>query len=160
MSIGQGFILTTPLQSAQALSVIVNGGRVFRPRIVKQMIDSSGNIKVFNPWIKGIISLSDQTQKVLFKGLESVVANGTGKRAFLPYIRVGGKTGTVQTRTGEDHALFLCFAPVNSPKVVISVIVEHGGKGGIEAVPVARRILEQMDWSIFKEDKGTRKQGK
>jgi penicillin-binding protein 2 len=160
LSIGQGFILTTPLQLAQALSVIVNGGRVFRPRIVKQMIDSSGNIKVFNPWIKGIISLSDQTQKVLFKGLESVVANGTGKRAFLPYIRVGGKTGTVQTRTGEDHALFLCFAPVNSPKVVISVIVEHGGKGGIEAVPVARRILEQMDWSIFKEDKGTRKQGK
>lgn len=152
LSIGQGFILTTPLQLSQALSVIVNGGRLFRPRIVKQMIDSSGNIKVFNPVIKEIISLSHQTQKVLFNGLESVVVNGTGKKAFLPHIRVGGKTGTVQTRTGEDHALFLCFAEVNSPKVVISVIVEHGGKGGIEAVPVARKILEQMDWSIFKKE--------
>ncbi|MEW6096348.1 MAG: penicillin-binding protein 2 [bacterium] len=152
LSIGQGYILATPLQLAHALSTIVNGGRVFRPRIVKQLIDSSGNVKVFNPWVKRIISLSTQTQKVLFKGLESVVANGTGARAFLSYLRVGGKTGTVQNPTGEDHALFLCFAPVDSPKVVISVIVEHGGKGGIEAVPVARRILEQMDWSIVKEE--------
>ncbi len=152
LSIGQGYLLTTPLQLAQSLSVIVNGGRVFKPRMVKQMIDSSGNIKVFNPYVERIISLSEQTQKVLFAGLESVVVKGTGQRAFLPYLRIGGKTGTAQNPTGEDHALFLCFAPVDSPKVVISVIVEHGGKGGIEAVPVARRILEQMDWSIFEEE--------
>ncbi|MFH1562111.1 MAG: penicillin-binding protein 2 [Nitrospirota bacterium] len=154
LSIGQGFILTTPLQLAQALSVIVNGGHVYTPRIVKQMIDSSGNIKVFNPWVKKIISLSQQTQKMLFKGLERVVTNGTGYLAYLPNLRVGGKTGTVQNPTGEDHALFLCFAPIDSPKVVISIIVEHGGKGGIEAVPVARRILEQIDWSMFKEEEG------
>lgn len=152
LSIGQGFILTTPLQLAQVLSVIVNGGHVYTPRLVKEMIDSSGNVKVFNPWVKKIISLSQQTQKVLFKGLESVVTNGTGQRAYLPNLRVAGKTGTVQNPTGEDHALFLCFAPVDSPKVVISVIVEHGGKGGIEAVPVARRILEQIDWDMFKEE--------
>jgi len=152
LSIGQGYILVTPLQLAQALSVMINGGRIFRLRMVKQMIDPSGNIKVFNPWVKGIISLSNQTKKVLLKGLESVVTNGTGGKAFLPYLRVGGKTGTVQNPTGEDHALFLCVAPVNSPKLVISVIVEHGGKGGIEAVPVARKILEQMDWSMFKEE--------
>jgi len=150
LSIGQGFILATPLQLAQALSVIVNGGHVFRPRIVKQMIDASGNVRIFSPRMEKIVSLSEQTQKVLFNGLESVVTKGTGQKAYLPYLRVGGKTGTVQTK-GEDHALFLCFAPVNSPQVVIAVVVEHGGKGGIEAVPVARKILEQIDWSMFKE---------
>lgn len=155
LSIGQGYILTTPLQLAQALSVIVNGGHVFRPRIVKQMTDSSGNIRIFSSLIEKVVSLSEQTQKVLFKGLESVVTKGTGQRAYLPYLKIGGKTGTVQN-PGEDHALFLCFAPVNSPKVVISILVEHGGKGGTEAVPVARRIIEQMDWSIFKE--GERKE--
>ncbi|MDI6735737.1 MAG: penicillin-binding protein 2 [bacterium] len=152
LSIGQGFVLTTPLQLSHIMSVIVNGGHVYTPRLAKRMIDSSGNIKVFNPWVKKIISLSQQTQKVLFEGLESVVINGTGRNAYLPNLRVAGKTGTVQNPTGEDHALFLCFAPVESPKVVISVVVEHGGKGGIEAVPVARRILEQIDWSMFKEE--------
>ncbi|MEW6618136.1 MAG: penicillin-binding protein 2 [bacterium] len=151
LSIGQGYILSTPLQLACALSAIVNGGKIITPRIAKQMIDSSGNIKIFNPWVKRIIPLSNQTQKVVFKGLEDVVAKGTGQKAYLPYLRIGGKTGTVQNPTGEDHALFVCFAPVDDPKVVIAVLVEHGGKGGIEAVPVARRILEQMDWSIFKE---------
>lgn len=152
LSIGQGYLLSTPLQSAQTLSTLVNGGRVFKPKIVKQIIDSSGNKQVFNPEVTRIISLSEQTQKVLLKGLESVVAKGTGQRAFLSYLRVGGKTGTAQNPTRKDHALFVCLAPIDSPKVVISVIVEHGGKGGIEAVPVARRILEQMDWSIVKEE--------
>lgn len=157
LSIGQGYILATPLQLAQALSVIANGGHVIRPRIVKQMVDSSGNVKVFHPVVEKMVSLSDQTRKVILKGLEGVVTKGTGQRAYLPYLRVGGKTGTVQNPTGEDHALFLCLAPVNSPQVVISVIVEHGGKGGIEAVPVARRILEQMDKSMFKEEETNKK---
>lgn len=151
LSIGQGHILSTPLQLANSLSVIVNGGRVFKPFIVKKMVDSSGNVKIFNPVIRRIIPLSEQTQQILFKGLESVVTNGTGQKAYLSYLRVGGKTGTVQNPTGEDHALFVCFAPVDSPKVVISIIVEHGGKGGMEAVPVARRILEQMDWDMVRE---------
>lgn len=152
LSIGQGYLLTTPLQIAQSLSVLVNGGYVFKPRIIKQIIDPSGNKKVFNPEVTRIISLSDETQKVLLKGLENVVIKGTGQGASLPYLRVGGKTGTAQNPTGKDHALFVCVAPINSPKVVISVIVEHGGRGGIEAVPVARKILEQMDWSIVKEE--------
>lgn len=146
LSIGQGHILVTPLQIANAISAIVNGGNVFVPHIVKKMVDSSGNTKILNPKIANLVPLSPQHREIINQGLEAVVNRGTGLDAYIPWMRVGGKTGTAQNPKGEDHAWFVCYTPVDNPKVVVAVIVEHGGKGGLAAAPVARTILQGIDW--------------
>ncbi len=67
-------------------------------------------------------------------------------------MRVAGKTGTAQNPQGDDHAWFVCFAPVEDPKVAIAVIVEHGGKGGAVAAPIARKILQYVNASSVKKE--------
>jgi hypothetical protein len=73
--------------------------------------------------------------------MERTVAAGTGGRARLPGIRVGGKTGTGQNPHGDDHAVFICFAPVEAPTIAIAVLVENGGHGGSTAAPIAHQGL-------------------
>lgn len=142
LSIGQGYVLTTPLEMALAMCGIANGGNIFKPYIVKYIEYPNGKIIMKIPVLKKRIKMKEKTKSILDRALEKVVISGTGRGAYIPGIRIAGKTGTAQNPHGKDHAWFVCYAPVDNPKIVVAVLVEHGGQGGIEAAPIARRILE------------------
>jgi len=160
-SIGQGYNLVTPLQSARMISTIASGGLLVRPYLVKRIENSDGKlIQEFFPEVRRNIDIDPEVLKHLKEGLRGVVheAHGTGHRARLKNIIVAGKTGTAQVvsmkdseeidpeeetpYSHRDHAWFVAFAPYENPEVAVSVIIEHGGHGGHTAAPIAGEILK------------------
>ncbi|MDI6703369.1 MAG: penicillin-binding protein 2 [bacterium] len=142
-AIGQGSLLVTPLQMANLACLVANRGEVYKPHIVKRIENLSfETIRSFKPEPLISISLSKETWDILYIGLKGVVEKGTGRRAFSQHFEVAGKTGTAQNPRGEDHAWFICFAPALDPKVAVSCLIEHGGKGGAVAAPIAKHVLE------------------
>lgn len=161
IAIGQGYNLTTPLQMAQVVAAIANGGRIFEPQLVEKVESPAGEvISQPEPVIKSQMNISPATLALVRKALTGVVNDerGTGKGAQLPYLEVAGKTGTSQVVALEkekrekekrgktpahfqNHAWFVAYAPVDAPEIAVAVLVEHGGGGGAVAAPLARRIL-------------------
>ncbi len=159
ISIGQGFNLVTPLQMAVFIAAVGNGGTLYRPRIVKSIEDTNGAIvKVVEPEITGGLPASKENLELVKKGLLEVVQGdrGTARRIRIQGIDIAGKTGTAQvfsrkagekfdnktlTRTLQDHAWFVCYAPAENPKIAISVIIEHGEHGSSAAAPVASDLI-------------------
>lgn len=157
-AIGQGYVLTTPLQLAIMTAAVANGGKVLRPQVVKRIEDLDGQI-IFNakPETVSTLDLPPSIFNAVRQGMEAVVneEHGTGAACRIPGLRVAGKTGTsqvIQSRTAvasgdpknlRDHALFVAYAPADKPKIAVAVIVEHGGHGGSAAAPVARAIFAQ-----------------
>jgi len=139
-SIGQGYLLTTPIQVARMMGVIANGGLLVRPYIVRRVGDF-----MIQPERPKYIGLNPATINIIRRGLYDVVndANGTGKRAKLEDVVVAGKTGTAQNPQGRTHAWFAGFAPYDKPKMCVAVFLEHGGKGGLEPAEIARGIFEE-----------------
>jgi penicillin-binding protein 2 len=78
------------------------------------------------------------------QSLELVVDAGTGTASRVPGVRVGGKTGTAQNPHGEDHALFVCYAPVDDPRIAMAFVIENAGHGGSEAAPRAGRVMRSL----------------
>lgn len=143
LSIGQGYLLVTPLQMANLMSCIVNGGKLYRPYIVKRILDNKNRlIKEMKPHKIRDVKISDETLSIIKKSLKVAVEKGTGRATYLKNLSVGGKTGTAENPHGENHAWFLSFAPVEFPQIVICVLVEHGGSGGAIAAPITRKILK------------------
>ena len=148
-AIGQGDTSATPLQMALVAATVANDGVVPRPRLVRQIIDPSGGIvDRFSPSDLGR-AMSPETARHMTEMMQSVVDEGTGTAAGIEGVPVAGKTGTAQTVEGQNpHTWFICFAPVNDPKIAVAVIVEHGGSfgseatGGAVAAPIAKQILE------------------
>lgn len=146
LSIGQGDLLVTPVQMAVFAMAIANDGVYHRPHIVQSIQDAetgeAAPIAIETVRIDGI---SKKTFRLIKVGMVNVVngSNGTGRRAWLPGIRVAGKTGTAQNPHGEDHAWFIGFAPSKQPEIAFCVLVENGGAGGAVAAPIARAILKQ-----------------
>jgi stage V sporulation protein D (sporulation-specific penicillin-binding protein) len=151
MSYGHG-IAVTPLQMVNALSSVVNGGNLMRPRLVSQLIDNEGNIiESFQPEITRKV-ISEATSKTMLDLLESVVTVGSGSRAQVPGYRVGGKTGTAQKVIDGRYAQnkyigsFVAVAPIDNPQIAMIVIVDEPGTGvyygGSVAAPIAKVILE------------------
>ena len=162
-AIGQGYVLMTPIQMVSMVATVANEGTVFRPRLVKQLVDADGKVlKEFVPEILGRVGASVANFKKVKQGLYAVVndAGGTGAAARVSDLKVAGKTGTSQVvKLGEDrkrrmayeyqdHALFTAFAPYDKPEVAVAVVVEHGGGGGAVAAPIAGQILRA--WSDLK----------
>ncbi len=162
LAIGQGFVLVTPLQLLNAYCAVANGGSLYKPRIVKEIVTAKGEvIKEFPPEKKAALALSKENIDILRYGLWGVVNEdrGTGRALRRKERDVSGKTGTAQVirmpdddedvdkeeipYKFRDHALFVCFAPYDNPEIAVAVIVEHGGHGGSAAAPVARKII---DW--------------
>lgn len=156
IAIGQGYNLVTPLQIAATLSAIANGGKYYRPRILKSVQAPHGEIlQEFYPQEEKILSISSETRRLITEALWGVVNSpgGTGGRARVEGFDVAGKTGTaqvIQRREGrgeylggefKDHAWFACFAPLPNPQITVVVLVEHGGHGGATAAPIARQVL-------------------
>ena len=161
MAIGQGFNLVTPLQLARMVSVVANGGLLVTPTLVKAVVPPDGRGPVPEP--PGVISrvnVSPEHLRLIHEGLVAVVnePRGTARRVRLPGVTVAGKTGTAQVvglkfekSFGKEenvpwkyrsHALFVCYAPAEDPSIAVAVVVEHGGHGGSDAGPVARKVLE------------------
>ena len=155
VSIGQGYVLMTPIQMASMIATVANEGTVYRPFLVKRIVDTDGKtLKEFKPEVIGRTGISPANFRLVKQGLFSVVNDpgGTGGMARLYDVRVAGKTGTSQvvkmrdSKRGtpyqyRDHALFVAFAPYDKPEIAVAVIVEHGEHGGSAAGPIAGRML-------------------
>jgi penicillin-binding protein 2 len=141
LSIGQGELGVTPLQMANIMCVIANRGFYYTPHIVRW----HGKNKLQKPEFKvqhktGILK---EHFEVIIDGMQGAVAGGTATTARLKNIIVCGKTGTAQNPHGEDHSVFVGFAPRDNPKIAIAVLVENGGWGATWAVPIASLMMEK-----------------
>jgi penicillin-binding protein 2 len=142
LAIGQGELLLTPLQLALMTAEVANGGRPLRPHIVGR-VSEARDFRIEKP-VQAGVQASPEIWAAVHEALERVVDSGTGTAAKLPGVRVAGKTGTAQNPHGKDHALFVCYAPVDDPRIVIAMVVENSGHGGSIAAPRAGRALAAM----------------
>jgi len=117
-------------------------GIELKPHLVKEVRGVSG-YREPRPGRARVPAKSEDWQTVV-TALEKVVSEGTGTAARVPGVRVGGKTGTSQNPHGEDHALFVCVAPLDDPTIAIAVVVENAGHGGSEAAPRAGEALRRV----------------
>ncbi len=146
MAIGQGFVLTTPLQLATMTSVIASNGTLFRPQIVMDQVDEAGGIIKDYPAQKIANNVvSPQDLALIREGMRQACATGgTGWPMFtFTKVSVACKTGTAEFGDLNPHAWFTIFAPFDNPNIVLTVLIEHGGEGSSVAGPVAREV---MDW--------------
>ncbi len=146
LCIGQGEVLVTPIQMAQYICAIANGGTIYRPKLVREIRPAMDRPLMVKNEIVGRIPASGEALKIVKDAMVKTVNEplGTGVWAQLPNVTVAGKTGTAQNPHGEDHAWFACFAPAEDPRIVVIVLVEQGGSGGSWA-PLARDFL----WYYF-----------
>ncbi len=163
-SIGQGFVLATPMQLVVMMAAIANDGKVLKPQVVRQIEDWDGNLLLQpEPKVVRQIDYSPKIWKAVQDGLVAVVntPRGTGRAAYLENVVVAGKTGTsqvVRRRSDEEeeldkdgkipyrfrpHALFVAYAPAAKPEIAIAVVVEHGQSGGRAAGPIAKQIIQR-----------------
>ena len=142
-SIGQGDILVTPLQVASYTSVFANKGKLFRPRLVKSILDQNKSIiKNVEPEIVNENFISPYNLEVVRKGLRDGVLYGSSRRLNSLPVTAAGKTGTAQWSSVKDfHSWYTCFAPYEKPQLVVTVLIEEGGEGVDIALPVAEEIL-------------------
>jgi penicillin-binding protein 2 len=160
--IGQGFVLTTPLQLATMTSRLVNGGVAVQPHLLRAI---AGKPSVTNSYPS--MGLNSQHLQAIVRAMAGVCneENGTGYKLRItqPGMEMGGKSGTAQVRRitmqerekgvrknedlpwrERDHALFVSYAPVSSPRYACAVIVEHGGSGSTVAAPICRDVLLEV----------------
>ncbi len=158
--IGQGYMLATPLQLAYATSIIANRGYAYRPHILKHIyLNDSGEIlRNEAERTDHLMKIDQQYWDIVFDGMDAVVneQRGTAYGVFPENSDIAGKTGTSQVfsmdkRSGDDvpeelrdHGLFIGFAPINKPEIVVAVIVENGGGGRVAAAPVAERMFSKF----------------
>ncbi len=168
MSIGQGFLLATPLQILNATAAVANGGILYRPQLLYQITDVEGNVLyAFQPQVIRQVPVSPENLALVRQGMEAAVAYGTAQKAQVPGIRVAGKTGTAEFFCGPDdekagicrmgpplptHAWFTAFAPVEKPEIALVVWVFNGGEGSATAAPIAQEILS---YYFQRAEKGT-----
>jgi len=145
LSIGQGYILVTPLQMLRVISAVANGGSLVKPYLVKKIENLEGGvIKDFSSSKKKKISLSSSTLSFLKKSLRGVVREGTGWRAEDRIVKISGKTGTVELSEGErTNNLFVGYAPYDNPLLAIVVLVEHREEDIYIAAQIAGKIFSQ-----------------
>ena len=158
--IGQGYMLATPMQLAYATSIIANRGFAFKPHILKQinLKDSEEPLTTQSERIDHVMNIDQKYWDIVFDGMNAVVneQRGTAYGVFPENSDIAGKTGTSQVfsmdkRSGDDvpeelrdHGLFIGFAPINNPEIVIAVLVENGGGGRVAAAPVAERMFSKF----------------
>ena len=158
IGIGQGYNAYTPIQLAQAVATLANNGVMFRPHIVRNIVDArTGEKRLIEPQPIRDLNLKPQNIEVIRRAMVGVNKEGTGARAFAgaPY-EAAGKTGTAQVfslkgaqykeggvkKDLRDHALFIAFAPADKPKIALAVLVENGGFGAQSAAPIARMVID------------------
>lgn len=154
LSIGQGYLLATPLQVALWTSVFANGGALYVPEIVDKITNGeTNNIEQEIPPKVIDNNLADKKYiDIVRRGMREAVLNGTAGSLKEVSVPVAGKTGTAQytTKEGEKtHSWFTSFAPFDNPEIVLTILIEGGGEGSSTAVPVAKDVL---DWYFSGKD--------
>ena len=139
ISIGQGEVTLTPLQIANLGATIANRGWYITPHVVKEIEGESLDTLYTQ---KKYTKASRQAYELVVRGMRRAVTGGTCRHANRRDYEVCGKTGTAQNR-GADHSVFMGFAPMNEPKIAISVYVENGGYGATFGVPIGSLMMEQ-----------------
>ncbi len=141
ISIGQGEILTTPLQIANLGATIANRGYFVTPHIVKEIQDNRIDSLYRTP---RYTTIEKRHYESVVEGMRAAATGGTCRMLsmMVPELEACGKTGTAQNR-GHDHSVFMGFAPMNKPKIAIAVYVENGGWGATYGVPVGALMMEQ-----------------
>ena len=161
VAIGQSFVLTTTIQLANAYASLVNGGTLFRPHIVKTIQSEDGKtLKEFIPQVLDKTKLKPETIDLVTQGLWGVVnaPGGTAYSQHIPGMEFAGKTGTVQVVTQKadkiyqkcenlrynqrHHGVFVGYAPIKDPSIVVAVVAEHACSGSHGAAPIAREIMK------------------
>ena len=148
ISIGQGYMLVTPIQLSCYIAAIANEGILFKPNIIDKIVSNNGSvIKSYKPVIRKKIDISPETIKIIKQGMKEVVQHkyGTGKKARVKNVPVSGKTGTIQMGTPSNrihHAWFSGFAPSDNPEIAFIVLLENATSGGTDAAPIASKIVD------------------
>jgi penicillin-binding protein 2 len=159
IGIGQGYNSYTPIQLASAMATLVNGGAIYKLHLLAHVDDPhTGRRREVQPELLGRVKLHADNVAFVKRAMAGVVKEGTGARAFdkVGYT-VGGKTGTAQViaikqnekyeeakvaERHRDHSLFIAFAPLESPRIALAIVVENGGFGARTAAPLARTVLD------------------
>lgn len=154
MAIGQGALLATPMQVLNATVAIANGGILYRPQLVRRIVDTEGVVlEEFQPEAIRTLPVDPDVIDIVREGMWSAVnaPNGTAKALSVPGVSVAGKTGTAEFYDPDiplkannrlpTHAWFTAFAPYEDPEIAIVVFVFNGGEGSAVALPVAQDIL-------------------
>jgi penicillin-binding protein 2 len=134
-------------------AAIANGGTLLTPKLVLKEVAFSGETKLNNVPPKGEVPVGKEMLAFIRDAMTGVVngPGGTGHGARMETVTVAGKTGTAQVisldsqtadKAHKDHAWFTSFAPAEAPEIAVTVLVEHGGKGGAVAAPLAKKIIE------------------
>lgn len=153
MSIGQGGLKVTPLQLADYVGAIANGGTLWRPHLVHSILDMSAPtvqvVKNIAPEARGSLGVKPENLRLIVSGMRKTMEKGgTGFASAIPGLDVAGKTGTVEVKDGKTpkgtrNSMFVCFAPIDHPKIAIAILVVGGGYGSETAAPIGRRLLAQ-----------------
>jgi penicillin-binding protein 2 len=165
VSIGQGYFLTTPLQLTLNTAAIANGGKIVKPRLVRQTFEGKRppEIAEQKPQVQREVGIRKEHMDVVREGMRRVVHGPPGTPPASgglqthwpltnppeePQITIGGKTGTAEIGTPDEHGIydrqhawFTCYAPFENPEIAITAIVEDGGEGSAYAVPIVDRVL-------------------
>ncbi|MCP5278887.1 MAG: penicillin-binding protein 2 [Thiobacillus sp.] len=158
--IGQGYMLTSPMQLAVATMALANEGVMYKPQLIRAWQDPlSGRVTQAAPQVMGRIPLKARNLQLVREAMIDVMLPGgtaAGAGAGAPYL-IAGKTGTAQVKSikqgarydehrtaahHRDHALFIAYAPADNPKIALAVMVENGGHGGSTAAPIARKVMD------------------
>lgn len=152
MSIGQGFVLATPLQVANATNAIANGGRLLRPRIATAVTDAEDRVvKQLEPEELHRLPVSQANLAVVVEGMKAVMtADDQMRKMNVPELKIAGKTGSAEYPGVRDakgilptHGWFTSFAPYDDPQVSVTVFLQSGG-GPSDAAPLAMKIMKRF----------------
>ena len=144
VSIGQGDVLVTPLQMAAGIAAIANGGSLWKPQILKKIINDAGEtLKIMEPELIRNNLIENEKLKIIREGMRRAVTEGSvWFLNDLPF-KVAGKTGTAQVTNTfkKTNAWFTGFAPYDSPEIAMAIVIEGAGEGSTAAVPVAKEVF-------------------
>ncbi len=161
MAIGQSFNVFTPLQIANYIATVANGGTCYKPHLTKAIRSSkdSSIVKEFLPEVTGEIKMSKKTYDAVTRGMYLGSREGTSSAVFADFpVNVCSKTGSAQVNTGSANGVFASYAPYENPQIAIAVVIENAGSGAALA-PIAREIYERyFDINAeYEADKNTEK---
>ncbi|MGQ9573318.1 MAG: penicillin-binding protein 2 [Dehalococcoidia bacterium] len=146
--IGQGYVAVTPLQLVNAFAAIANGGELLRPRLVREILDSHGNVvTTFQKEVRRLLPVNPEYLAVMREAMRQSVSTGVARSAQVPGLAVAGKTGTAEfgppraDGSYDTHGWFVGFAPYENPEIAVVVFVHQGG-GYQNAAPAAARIFD------------------
>jgi penicillin-binding protein 2 len=141
LGIGQGEIGITPIQLANLAALISNKGWYYSPHIIRAIGNKDSLNSTYNT--KHNVLVDPRYFDVVIEGMADVVTGGTGTIAKIDSVTMCGKTGTAQNPHGKNHSIFIAFAPIENPKIAISVVCENAGYGAAWAAPIASLMIEK-----------------